>query len=315
MDEDVLKRFDIDTRILRPAGSKKFRNKELPDGSFIDAWGAKWGPTGSGTYHVTDSPFRKGLSLPEIDKYRWPEVDDLMALEGLRQESRALRDAGDYGVVLSLPTGIIHQTQFLRGYEGWLVDVLENPELMEALFERVLGIWTTATAGILAEAGEFVDVVTWGDDLAFQDYPIVSPGLYRKLIKPYQKKMFEFVKNRTGAKILFHSCGAIAPLLGDIIDIGVDVLNPVQVSAKGMDTAILKRDFGEHLSFWGAIDTQRVLSSGSVEDVRKEVKKRIRELGQAGGYVLAPVHNIQRDVPPKNICAMFDAAAEYGRYQ
>lgn len=307
-----MKRFDIDTRILRPKTPAQ-TGQELPDGSFVDAWGVKWEPTGVGTYHVVGSPFQKELSLSVIDKYPWPQVNDLVSAEGLQREGKRLYNDTDFGIVLSLPTGIIHQAQFLRGYEGWLMDVIEKPGVIETLFQKLLGIWIMVTEKILDEAGKFADVVTWGDDLAFQDCTIVSPELYRKIIKPYQKKMFEFVKSRSHAKILFHSCGAVLPLISDLIDMGVDILNPVQVSAKGMDTAVLKRNFGDNLCFWGAIDTHYVLSRGSTEDVKKEVKRRIGDLAENGGYVLASVHNIQRDVPPENICAMFDSAREYGR--
>lgn len=134
------------------------------------------------------------------------------------------------------------------------------------------------------------------------------------MVKPRQKQIFSFIKKRTDAKLYLHSCGAIYEFIPDIIECGVDVLNPVQVSAKGMDTKRFKQEFGDRLSFWGAIDTQRILPFGTPGDVEEEVKRRIYDLASGGGYVLAPVHNIQANVPPENIVAMFEAAKKYGKY-
>jgi uroporphyrinogen decarboxylase len=137
---------------------------------------------------------------------------------------------------------------------------------------------------------------------------------YRKMVKPYHKRLFSYIKSRTSAKILYHSCGSVVHLIPDLIEIGVDALNPIQVSAKGMDSKRLKQEFGKDLCFWGAIDTQRVLPFGTPDDVRAEVKRRLADLGPGGGYVLCAVHNIQADVSTENICAMYDAAREFGTY-
>lgn len=143
---------------------------------------------------------------------------------------------------------------------------------------------------------------------------MISPALYRKFIKPRHRRYFEAIRARTPAKILFHTCGAVTKLIPDLIDIGVDFLNPVQVSAAQMDTSFLKREYGERIGFWGAIDASRVLPMGSVEDVRAEVRRRIRDLAPGGGFVLAAVHNIQADVPPQNVVAMFEAGIASGSY-
>jgi uroporphyrinogen decarboxylase len=157
-------------------------------------------------------------------------------------------------------------------------------------------------------------VIMQGDDLAVQDGPAMSIDMYRRFIKPRQAKIFNLIKQKTEAKLLYHCCGSVRPFIPDLIDIGVDAINPVQVSAKGMDTKELKREFGDKLSFWGAIDTQRVLPFGNVDEVKKEVERRIDDLAPGGGYVLSAVHNIQADVPPENIMAMYNTAKRYGRY-
>jgi uroporphyrinogen decarboxylase len=169
--------------------------------------------------------------------------------------------------------------------------------------------------GLLEEAGDEVDVLITGDDLGSQSAPLISPRMYRKLIKPYHAELMSAIKRRTKAKIFYHSDGDIYPLIGDLIDIGVDLLNPVQVSAGEMgDTARLKKMFGDRLSFCGAIDSQEVLPHGTPDDVQREVRRRIKDLAPGGGYVLASVHCLQPDVPPENVIAMFDEALSAGRY-
>jgi uroporphyrinogen decarboxylase len=144
---------------------------------------------------------------------------------------------------------------------------------------------------------------------------LISPNTYRKLVKPLHKELFDFIHARTKAKIFFHSCGAIRPVIPDLIEAGVDVLNPVQVSATGMDSADLKRDFGKDITFWGGgVDTQRVLGVGTPDDVRADVRKRIEDLAPGGGFVFATVHNIQGNVPAENILAMWETLQEYGKY-
>jgi uroporphyrinogen decarboxylase len=142
----------------------------------------------------------------------------------------------------------------------------------------------------------------------------MSPNTYRKVIKPYHQELFHFIKQRTSARVFLHTCGSVYKLLPDLVDAGVEILNPVQVSAKDMDTQRLKHEFGDRLSFWGAIDTQHVLPKGSESDVEREVFRRIADLAPGGGYVLAPVHNVQADVPAENVVTMYRSARRVGRY-
>jgi uroporphyrinogen decarboxylase len=164
----------------------------------------------------------------------------------------------------------------------------------------------------LEEAGAYVDLVMYGDDIATQNATLFRPDLYRRMIKPRHKAIADAVK-RHGKPILYHSCGSVYALVRDLIEVGIDALNPVQVSAADMGSDRLKREFGRELAFWGAIDTHRVLPTGTPAQVREEVKRRIDHLHGDGGYVLCAVHNIQPEVPPENIVAMYEAALEYGR--
>jgi len=186
--------------------------------------------------------------------------------------------------------------------------------LAGTLFDVVTEYSTALAEEILKLGGDLADVVYTSDDMGFQNGPIVSPELYRELFKPYHKKFFDTVKKYTSAFIHFHCCGSIYKLLPDLIELGVDVIHPVQVTAKDMDSSILGQEFGNQLSFWGGIDTQRVLPRGTAEEVKSEVRRRIRDFAPGGGYILSAVHNIQPDVPVENIIAMYEAGREYGTY-
>jgi len=203
---------------------------------------------------------------------------------------------------------------YLTGLERFLTDMLLNPKFIEKLVARSLEIQRKIISNFLNAVGNYIQILAIGDDLGMQTGPLISPDLYRRLIKPYAKRLIRLIKSQTNAKIFCHSCGSIVSFIPDFIEYGIDVLHPIQVSAKDMDSKRLKERFGDKISFWGGIDTQHVLPYGMLEDVEGEVKKRIHDLAPGGGYVLAAVHNIQRDVPPENIVAMFKAARKYGKY-
>jgi uroporphyrinogen decarboxylase len=162
--------------------------------------------------------------------------------------------------------------------------------------------------------GPTIQIVKMGDDLGAQEGPLLAPALYRRVIKPYHKELFDLIKQRGAARVFLHSCGSIYRLLPDLVDAGVEILNPVQVSARDMDTARLKAEFGDRLSFMGAVDTQHVLPFGTPDEVRREVERRIGDLGRGGGYILAPVHNVQADVPAENLVTMYRHARVAGEY-
>jgi len=178
-----------------------------------------------------------------------------------------------------------------------------------------LQFWMDYYGGFMAELGDVVDVVMIGDDLAAQHGPLFSPKFYRQIVKPRQKKLVQHIKSLTDAKVWYHTCGACTEYIPDLIDNGIDILNPVQISADGMDAKLLKGRFGGKLVFWGGgIDAQHVLPFASAEQVREDVRKNVEIFKPGGGYVFNNVHNIQAGVPPENIVALFDAAYEFGFY-
>ncbi len=313
--EAMLARFDIDTRSVSQGDPDTWRDIIFADDSYQDEWSVVRSRPKDGLYYdLTKPPLQGDVSLADLEKFPWPDPHDPGRCRGLPAEARRLRQETDYAVVLTMPGGIVHQAQFLRGFEDWFADLIANPAFFQALMEKLTDLWIEMAKDELDAVGDNVDICFYGDDIAFQDGPMMSMDLYRKMIKPHHKRLFSYIRSRTAAKIAYHCCGSVAHLIPDLIEMGVDALNPVQVSAKGMDSRRLKQEFGKDICFWGAIDTMRVLPFGSPKEVAAEVERRIGDLAPGGGYILCAVHNIQADVSPENICAMYDAAREYGQY-
>jgi len=249
-----------------------------------------------------------------IESYDRPSHLDKSYKE-LAKKARALREETDYLLVGFFGGHIFQAGQSLRGWETFLVDLLLNQKFAEALMDQLAEANVRRFARFADTIGPYVDVVQFEDDLGMQDRPILRPDLYRRVVKPYHEKLFRFAKSRCDAYLLLHTDGAVAPFIPDFIEMGVDVLNPVQVSAAGMDTKVLKREFGRDIVFWGGgCDSQAVLPFGTPDEVADEVKRRIDDLAPGGGFVFSPIHNVQTGVPPENVVAMFETAREYGVY-
>jgi uroporphyrinogen decarboxylase len=212
--------------------------------------------------------------------------------------------------------GILQSCLWLRGYEQFFTDLAVNKEFALALIDKVLELFKAMYARYIREVGEFVQLVYITDDVGTQNSLLLSPRMFRKMIKPRFQEFIGHVKSLAPhVKVMYHTDGAVLPLIDDFIDMGADILNPIQTSTKGLDdTKTLKEQFGDRLSFHGAIDVQQVLPNASAEEVKQEVARRIRDLGTNGGYICAPCHNISFDIPPENVVALFEAAKEYGRY-
>ena len=317
VDEDVLRRFRVDFRGLGLGAPENWKDLWLDDHTYQDEWGVvRTMPPGSYYYDLIRAPFAEDDSVSAIDHHRWPDPFDPGRCRGLREKARHLHRETEYAVIVDLNCAFFLRCCELRGWENFYMDLVANLEFAEALMDRFLAIRLAIAERALQEVGENVDIVmVTSDDLGGNDRTLISPALYRSLIKPRQKRTFDFFKARTGAKLYYHTDGAVYPLIPDLIEIGVEALNPIQVSAAGMgDTKKLKREFGEKLTFWGGIDTHRVLPYGTPEQVREEVRRRILDMGPGGGYVVCPVHNIQPEVPPENVVAMYNAAYDLGSY-
>jgi len=323
LDSDFIREFKIDARGLVPGGyATKWNDvvkREGDDYLLLDSFGAKWFRPVDGYYfdQKPDSFPLTGISSEaDIEAFSWPDLGSPERVKGLREIIKGLGE--EYAIVLGDPTGGIFAQGFrLRGYTNFYLDLAGNPSLAAALMDKLTELKLHYWDKVLDEVGDLVDVVMFEDDLGQQDRTLISPQMYRELVKPRHQRLFSFVKEKTSgsARVLLHSDGSIYDLIPDLIEIGVDILNPIQVSCAKMNTHQLKKEFGSDLVFWGAgVDTQGVLAFGSPAEVRDEVKRRIDDLAAGGGFVFATIHNIQPKVPPENIMAMYETLQEYGKY-
>ena len=321
--EAVLQRLHVDTRYVFARGAASFQGavvKRQREGrtwhDFTDEFGVTWSMPEDHPYYfdISHSPLA-GLTLEQIRAYPFPKGDDPSRFEGLRERALRLQQETPYAVVSGI-SGVVYEIcWYLRGLENLFTDLLEQPEVLEAIIDRTLKFWLDWFRLFLDEVGDVVDVIMIGDDLAGQNGPLFSPKTCRAIVKPRQKRLVQYLKSRTQAKIWYHSCGSVVEYIPDLLDNGIDILNPVQISARGMEPAKLKAAFGDRLTFWGgAIDTQHVLPQATPLEVREHVRRNVAAFKPGGGYVFNNVHNIQADVPPENVLALFDAAIEFGRY-
>ncbi len=314
--EEMLRMFGIDTRYVRIKPPGTFKIKIGPDNSYLDEWGTKWmKPPGGLYWDPIDHPL-KDAAIEDLESYPWPDPDDAGRYAGLKEEAKNLHANSEYAIVGDIPVfgAMDYACLFLMGPERFYMDVIANPKFILRLVEILTDLQLRFYKNYLNAIGKYIDVIMAAEDLGGNNGPLISPGHYRTLLKPFAAKLWKFIKENTDACLFLHCCGSVYQLIPDLIEMGVDTLNPIQVGAKGMAPARLKAEFGDKLTFWGAIDTQRVMPFGSPDDVEKEVKTRIAELAPGGGYVLTAVHNIQADVKPENVFRMYDAARKYGVY-
>ena len=341
VEEDVRQTLDVDTMPVLDEPVKwrqgkltddspaefpeRFRPQREADGSQVVRDGAGTVvlrmPAGGYYFDPVHSPLAEATSVQEIDAcldqiegYDRPAHLD-KDYEDLAERARWLRDHTDYLLVGYFGGHILQAAQSLRGWERFLMDLLVNRRFAEALLDRLAEANVRRFARYAKTVGRYVHVVQFEDDLGMQDRPLLRPELYRSAVKPYHARLFHYARSRCDAYLLLHSDGAVAPLIPDFIDMGIDALNPVQTSAAGMQTGQLKREFGKEITFWGGgCDSQVVLPFGSPAEVADEVRRRIDELAPGGGYVFAPIHNVQAEVPARNVVTMFQTAREYGVY-
>lgn len=321
--EQVLERLRVDTRYIRagaPASWKGGIVQAQRDGrgwhDLTDEFGIRWSMPDD-TPHYMDITLHPlaNATLADVKNHPWPRGDDPTRFAGLRERALQLRKETPYAVVSGI-SGVVYEIcWYLRGLEQWFCDLMTQPEFCEAMLEQTLKFWLDWFRLFLDEVGDVVDVIMIGDDIAGQDGPLFNPQLYRRLVKPRHKRLVQYIRSRTNARIWYHTCGSCMEFIPDLLDNGIHILNPVQISARNMDPAELKRRFGRELAFWGGgCDAQHVLSRGTPAEVAANVRENVRALMPGGGYVFNNVHNIQGEVPPENIVTMFDTAYECGFY-
>jgi len=312
-EEDLLEKYEIDFRAVRPSSAYQPKIKELQNG-FIDEYEIRW-KKASYYYDMIEHPLAE-KTLDDLDEalYADPYIEERKI--GLREQAKALYENTDYCITVGhIAMGPFEMSGNMRSYEKFLMDMYIDPDYANALLDKnlknTIGFWDV----YLEEVGEFVQVVCQGDDLGTQIGPWISPKMYREWIKPRHKELFDFIRSKTNAKIFLHSCGSVYDLIPDLIEIGVEVLNPVQVTAAKMDLKTLKEDFGKDICFWGGgVDTQEILPNASLEELKDHVKETIDIMAPGGGFIWVPVHNIQSDIPPEKIDAAYQTVLDNRKY-
>jgi len=311
-DERVLEALNVDivTVFLRsPRGYKPTIN---PDGTIINEWGMIRKDVGSYVefvgYPLADA------KLEDIERYPWPDPHAPGRTDGLREEVERLYNETDYAIKCAFPMNSFMETStWMRGFEQFFLDLASDEEFVNALLDKELELQKGFYEVLLDAVGDYIQVIETSDDLGTQRGPQISVDMYRKFIKPRQKEMNDFIHRRTDAKLFQHSCGSVYQFIPDLIEIGLDILEPIQPLAKDMEPEKLK-EFADRLCFWGGVDIQRILPCGRPEEIEEHVRTRIKALAPGGGYVVSPAHCIQKDTPPENILALYRAVDKFGRY-
>ncbi len=322
--EEVLEMLNVDIRYVTAKGPKdfdgiirqNFRKGELWH-DLRDEFGVVWSmPEKQQLYMDISHHPLADATIEDVEAYPFPDGSDPSRFEGVREEVLNLQKNTPYAVSTGIG-GVVYETcWYMRGLERWFTDMLVEPEFCAALLDKILKFWLDYYSGFLKEIGDIIDVVMIGDDLAGQTGPLFPPEFYRSVVKPRQKKLVQHIKTLTNSKIWYHTCGSAVEYIPDLIDNGIHILNPVQITARDMDPDFLKERFGKELVFWGGgIDSQHVLPFATPEEVKANVKANVEAFKPGGGYIFNNVHNIQGDVPPENILAMYEAALEFGKYE
>lgn len=312
----VLERLECDVRTACPALLKTASTgtEDWEDGEYLffrDIWGVVLRMPKDKRLYYDLHEFPLSADDEEADaSYAWPSPP---AIDPKAVELARRYQAAGYPVIFTehFGNGFLHNGPRLFGFDDWLAMLALDEDRVRRTLDKLLELKTRHFDNVLDAFGDAIDVIAECDDFGTQNALFVSPDMFRNLFKPYWRELFAHLKKRTDAKILLHSCGAVEPLLGDLIEVGVDIINPVQIGAAGMDPVGLKAKYGSELSFWGGgIDTQHMLPHGTPEQIRDHVKRNVEALSKDGGFVFATIHNVQADVPVENFIAMWEAFRE-----
>jgi uroporphyrinogen decarboxylase len=320
----LLQRLHVDTRYIYLSASRDWRDIELPDHSYQDEFGVKrtaaFHPeTGRLLYYdfarEGAHPLANAETAADIARFKWPDPHDPARYAGLVEKARQLYETTDYAVIANAIGSIFEFSWYLRGYMRFFEDLLVNPQLIEAMLDAMLEFQSAMFGEILSRIGKYVSVVMTGSDLGTQRGPAMSEAVYRQIVWPRYVKFWQSIRAKTNARIFYHSCGGMQPMIKHLIEGGVDIIHPVQPMARGMgDRKALKREYGDRITFWGGFDQQSVLPFATPDKVREEAKRLLEDFMPGGGFVFCAGHNIQTGVPPENVLALFDTIYEYGRY-
>ncbi len=313
VDPRVLERFRVDTRYIFTNPPESFNLQVEQDGSFGDEWGVYRKRCG----YYCDSvrwPL-KGMSKEQIIKHPFPDPAEKSRFAGLRDKAKDLYENTDYALMAGQAATLFYLPAELFGFQEFMQDLVCDRPKIEALLDKVVEFWLEFQGRYLDEIGDYIEGWWMGDDWGMQEGPIMSPDLFRNVFKPRYKRLLDLVRSKTDAKICLHTCGATYWILDDLADLGINVVHPVQPTAAGNeDPQRIKKDYGDKLGFYSNIANTTILPHGTPLEVAEEVTRKIGALAPGGGYMFSGGHNIQADVPPENVVALFDTAYEAGRY-
>lgn len=286
---------------------------------YVDEWDfTHHFPKNGFWFSLVKSPMEQIDFMEEgiVDKGTWPNARDPQRWKGLRQQAIHYKKAGKTVFTKGLCAGLFEMHQRVRGMENAMLDPFIYAENSDKLIGKLTDLKIEFWDEALNQLGDVIDIVGEGDDYGTQQSQLIAPEQFKQYYLPHFKRIMSFIKHKKPeVKILFHSCGNVRPVIPDFIEMGVDILNPVHVTATGMEPVQLKKDFGKDIVFWGGgVDTQHILPSGTPQQVKDDVKRNIEALAPGGGYVFSTVHNIQAEVPPQNFVAMIEALNEFGKY-
>ncbi|MFP4507508.1 MAG: uroporphyrinogen decarboxylase family protein [Candidatus Acetothermia bacterium] len=320
LDEETMERLGVDVRGVRdlePASVLERNRSREPHTPYINSWGSGQVETEPGEWFPGIHPLSDADSVEEVEGYDgWPDMTAPTRVAHVKERAKELAEEDEYAIMatpwLLFP---LERAFAMQGMDVFLQNLVRNQDFAVALLEKITEKCKTLMDSFLKELDGNVDIIGIGDDLGTQESLLISPRTYREILKPIHDDYISFIKERTDAAVFFHTDGDVFPLIDDFIEIGVDVLNPIQTSAGKMaNLTKLNEEYGDEMVFCGGIDTQEVLPNGSPEDVGKEVKRVIEALGPGGGYMVSAVHTIMDEVPAENVLAMVDAVKEFGEY-
>lgn len=278
------------------------------------------GEDGSFSYVMVTNPLAGAESVEDIQNYKWPAPEDLLDFSRAGEVIKDCWKNTDFALTTYIGGHIFEGAHFLRGMESMLVDFYVDPDIPCAIMDKMLEIDLKFDALFLSEFGKYLTYIRFnGEDIGTQNGPMISPEMFDKFIRPrlemeWRHAKQEFIKENPHGKVGIHSCGSVYDFIGRFADMGADILNPVQPNAAGMDTKKIKKEFGKRICFHGGVETQSLLTRGTVEDIREEVRLRLKHLAPGGGYICAPSHNVQYGMSPESIIALYEAIHEYGEY-
>jgi uroporphyrinogen decarboxylase len=319
VDEETLVRLRSDVRgvlDLEPADVLERNATRPPHSDYINSWGSGAVELGPDDWFPSVCPMKDATTIEEIEDYPWPDMDDPTRVAHVAANAARLAEQNLYAIMatpwLLFP---LERAFAMQSMETFLMNLAMRPDFAEALLWKIQERCKVLMGHFLAALGDNVDIIKIGDDLGTQESLLMSPDMYRSILKPIHADYIRFIRERTEAKVFFHTDGDVFPLIDDFVGMGVDILNPIQTSAGKMaNLEELKARWGDRLTFCGGIDTQRILPRGTPDEVREEVRRVIQVLAPGGGYMVSSVHTVMNDVPAENVLAMVDAVEELGTY-